>query len=336
MSIQPQTDSHRKAAGEDLVPWRCASSLSRCNLYWIPVNLGTIPKSQKEWLVEFFRQLSENLQTGSKLRAETFIQAKAVQPPGELWHTFSESMFETSPVPGLGRRPGAADPPVITQQDADDFAKKKKEYRPQDYMQDTCYWFMNKDDGRIRNLFLGTGGLTTMFVPPPAESVSSAPPLPASLDPKSVIIPKFVREHPIMKLMLADFRPDAPPSMPGFLADHPAMKQAMSMFQPQQLQQGTASLTTDFGPRSKELFAFNMKRNLKLQALPFIVPLLATQDFFAQNEEVVKSWFTFFDVYINESPADQGIVMAARDNLKPVMASIISSMRQTGYRYWEG
>jgi hypothetical protein len=334
--MQTQTETPRKLAGEELLPWRCASSLTRCSLYWIPVNLGAIPKSQKDWLLEFFRLLSDNLQKDSKLRAEMFMQMKVIQPPGELWDTFSESMFETSPVPGLGRRPGASDPQVVTKQLADEFAKGKKEYRPSDYMDDSCYWFMNKNDSRIRSLFLGSGGLTTMFVTPSPDGIPSPPALPASVDPQSVIIPKFIRDNPMMKLMLADFRFDNPTAMPAFLRDHPAMKQAVSMFRPEQMPQSMASLSSDFGSRSKELFAFNMKRNLKFQALPFIIPLLGTQDFFAQSEEAVKSWFTFVDVYINESPADLGIVMAARDNLKPVIASIISTMRQAGYRYWEG
>jgi hypothetical protein len=245
-------------------------------------------------------------------------------------------MFETSPVTGMGRRPQASDPPVVTKELANEFAKGKKEYRPNEYMDDTCYWFMNKDGARIRSLFLGSGGLTTMFLAPSQDAVPPAPPLPAYFDPKSILIPKFLRDHPMMKPLLADFQFDNHTAIPSFLRSHPAVQRTISTFHPEQTAKGMAALSSNFGPKSKELFAFNMKRNLKFETLPFIIPLLGTQDFFAHSEEDVKSWFTFFDVYINESPEDEGILMAARDNLKPVVASIVTNMRQAGYRYWEG
>ncbi|HLJ88289.1 MAG TPA: hypothetical protein VKZ53_15830 [Candidatus Angelobacter sp.] len=333
---QAQTEAIRKQSGDELLPWRCATALRSCSLYWLPVTLGTPPKSQKEWLLEFFRHLSENLQSQAKLRAETFMQLKVIQPPGELWETFSESMFETSPLAGLARRPGASDPPVLTKQDADDLAKGRKEYRPNEYMDDTCYWFMNKDDHRIRSLFLGNGGLTHIFLPAGEATTPPAPTLPPHVDPKSVVIPKFLREDPTMKLLLADFKLDDPMAMPAFLKNHPGMKQAVSTFRPEKISKSMESLSSDFGPRSKELFGFSMKRNLKFQSLPFIIPLLGTQDFFAQSEDTIKSWFGFFDVYINESSSDEGMVMASRDDLNPIIASIVSTMRQAGYRYWEG
>jgi len=44
--------------------------------------------------------------------------------------------------------------------------------------------------------------------------------------------------------------------------------------------------------------------------------LLRTADFFEQSDEEVDKWFSLFDIYIGESPYDQGILLT-RLRLRP-------------------
>ena len=72
------------------------------------------------------------------------------------------------------------------------------------------------------------------------------------------------------------------------------------------------------------------------EGILFVLPKLASQDFFSQTEQQIRRWFEIFDVYINESHEDEGIILACKDNLTSLIRSIVGEMRREGYRYWEG
>jgi len=95
-------------------------------------------------------------------------------------------------------------------------------------------------------------------------------------------------------------------------------------------------LASPFRDLTKEIFGAGIPRDLEYEGILFVLPKLASQDFFAHTDQQIRRWFEVFDVYINESPEDEGIIMACKDDLAPLIASIVEGMRTEGYRYWEG
>ena len=151
-----------------------------------------------------------------------------------------------------------------------------------------------------------------------------------------LIIPKFLRRDPNMKQLLEDFEPNNPEKIPAFLKSHPGMKQVFSVFDKEKAQEKNDLLFSPFRDQSKEIFGEGMPRDLQFDSLPFILPRLSSQDFFAHSEPQVRRWFDLFEVYIAESPTDEGTIIACKDDLTPLIGTIIDDMRAMGYRYWEG
>jgi hypothetical protein len=96
------------------------------------------------------------------------------------------------------------------------------------------------------------------------------------------------------------------------------------------------ALLSPFRNLTKEIFGVGIQRDLEYEGILFVLPRLASQDFFAQTDQQIRRWFEVFDVYVNESPEDEGIILACKDNLTYPIASIVGEMRSKGYRYWEG
>src|SRR5258708_5719183 len=84
-----------------LLPWRGAESMRSCSLFWIPVNLGSISRGQREWLLEFFTRLSARLSELSGLQAEHFMQMQVIDESEQLRKEFLNAVMRESPM--LGR-----------------------------------------------------------------------------------------------------------------------------------------------------------------------------------------------------------------------------------------
>jgi len=318
-----------------LMPWRWAESLSHCWLFWLPVKLNAIPQSQKEWLLEFFSRLTGQLDHASQLRGEYFMQMQTIDSHESIRRVFLNSMLKDTPLIGTSRRPHQNENPGVTPHDVDAFAKKKREFRAEDFIPENACWFLTREDARLRWHYLGYGGLTILYrkqEPQPASGGDPAPALPQL--PR--IIPKFLRQDPTLKPLLEGFNPDNPGATPAFLRNHPSMKQVFSAFDVEKTQEKTQSLLSPFGRMSKEIFGGGMERDLKSEAQPFLLPRLSSQDFFSHTTQELRGWFELFDVYVAESLHDEGIIMACKDNLTSMVAAIVEEMRHNGYRYWEG
>lgn len=316
-----------------LLPWRWAESMRSCSLFWIPVNLGSIPRGQREWLLEFFTRLSARLSVASGLQVEHFMQMQVVDEDEQLRKEFLNAMMKEHPMLGRCWLPRGKQPIPASDQEVELLASKKKEFRPYDYAPQQAWWFLGRDADVLRGRYLGYGGLTIFFRKPDAkETISTAPP-PAEMQ---MIIPKFLRNHSGLKILLEDFNPQKPNQIPGFIRNHPAMKQVFSVFDVDKMQEKTKALLSPFRDQTKEIFGVGIPRNLEYEGILFVLPKLASQDFFAQTDQQIRRWFEVFDVYINESLEDEGIILACKDNLTSLIASIVGEMRSKGYRYWEG
>ena len=196
--------------------------------------------------------------------------------------------------PGLSRAPDASMPPMPTAEDAKRVAASGKELRLQDAMGDYCYWLEGGTFGEHVESFLGQGGFLTLFLAP--DPKPKPPPLPFT--------PKYRA---------------AMPGPPGLDLD--AMLQSAARKQ------------EDFLIRSKQLFGRGLEQLPEYNGLPYIVPLLKTSDFLNAPPELVADWFSLFGLYLNESPADEGILLAFQRDLEPLLVEVLTAMRDDGKQY---
>jgi hypothetical protein len=281
----------------ELLPWRRAGDLTRCFLYWIPVNSFPAPVEQRAWLLHFFERLSCFLKDSEGLREEVFFQFKAFN---QLRNPFLNHQREFYPMIGLSRRPGAPGPKPASEEEISAMGREMlKTMKPPDvtkYIADYCYWFVKKAARKQRELFLGHAALTMLFLKPDPKTAS------VRLPPQF----QFLKERPDTK----DF------DLEGMI------KTAVS------LQDGFLS-------KSKQLFGAGLEDDPQFKGLLYVVPLLQTSDFFSQPEEEAKKWFELFDVYINESPPDKGILMAFKNDFEEQLVETLAKMKEEGLVYKE-
>lgn len=316
-----------------LLPWRWAESMRSCSLFWIPVNFKPIPRGQREWLLEFFTRLSTRLSETSGLQPEHFMQMQIVDENEQLRKSFMDAMLKESPMLGRCWLPRGKAPTAVSDEEVELLASKKKAFHAYDYAPAKAWWFLSRDTDALRERYLGYGGLTAFFLKPSAEEKLTVVPPVAST---KMIIPKFLRKEPGLKVVLEDFNPQKPNQIPGFVRNHPAMKQVFSIFDVDKVQEKNRTLMSPFRDQTKEIFGVGISHDLEYEGILFVLPKLASEDFFSRTDQEIRHWFEVFDVYINESPEDEGIIMACKDNLRPLVASIVEEMRNKGYRYWEG
>jgi hypothetical protein len=295
MSLENPTRLTPLDRGPALLPLKRAEQLTRCALYWIPVSSFPIPSAQRAWLNSFLDRLSQLMREGRELRVEVFLQYKTVFPA--LLDSFTDQAFDLIPVMGFAQRPGQELPAIPTLKDLQPLIDGKEKYDFGKYVGDFCYWFLRKQEKRQRELFLGNGGMSILFLAP---------------DPKTKVallrMPKGIREHP------------------GFT-------ELFKLFDPDQTNADAHALGDGFRKKSLELFSEDIKKSVQLKGVPFVIPLLSTRDFFNRPEEECKKWFELFDLYVNESPLDKGVVIATKLDVEEDLIGILKQMKEEGLGY---
>jgi hypothetical protein len=295
MPIEKPTRLTPLDRGASLLPLKRAEQLTRCALFWIPVSSFPIPSDQRVWLNIFLDRLSQSMTEVHELRAEIFLQCKTVYPT--LLDTFIDKSHDLIPLMGLSQRPGQDLPPIPTIKDLQPVIDGKEPYDFAKYMGDFCYWFVRKQEKAQRELFWGFGGMSILYLA--ADPNTKVAPLK---------IPKFVREHPNFAELFKTFDPD-------------------------QINADAHALGDGFRKKSLEIFSEDIKKNVQLKGMPFVIPLLSTRDFFSRPEQECKKWFELFDLYVNESPSDKGIVIATKLDLEDELIGILERMKDEGLRY---
>jgi hypothetical protein len=204
-----------------------------------------------------------------------------------------DKAIEFRPIPGICRRPGAAMPKPITEDDIAELIKGKK-FEFNDWVADYTYWFVNKLAARQRELFFGHGGMVNMFLKPDKKT-----------------------EPPIVPFS-------------------PAMRSAFPIFQKFDIDAQVAqtfALADEFQDKSKKLFGNGLENDPQFRGLRFILPLLNAQNFFNEVPGEREKWFQLFDVYINESPADNGILLASAKDLDEPIIDLVRQMREENLEY---
>ena len=98
---------------------------------------------------------------------------------------------------------------------------------------------------------------------------------------------------------------------------------------------GSLALRDSFQDKSKALFGQGLEDDPQFAGLRFVIPLLESKDFFGQPPEEVGKWLDLFEVYVNESPADGGILMAVKEDREESLIALLEEMRAQNLEYSE-
>lgn len=81
----------------------------------------------------------------------------------------------------------------------------------------------------------------------------------------------------------------------------------------------------DLYGRWREVFG-GVVTDRALRAMPFFAPLFGIESFQDVTAGEVNAWFETFDLYIGESADDRAVIIAAADNLDPVIANLVKGL----------
>ncbi len=214
---------------------------------------------------------------------------------GEMIDAFRRYAATCVKMIGLGRFAEADLPPLPTPEQLKEFVKSGKDFDLRDWIGDYLIWFVGKDKERQNELFFGHGGTTTIFLPP---------------DPKIKV-----------------------PNLPFT----PALRASLPVFQRMDVDgtiAGAFSMQETFLEKSKAMFGAGLENKTEFQGMAFILPLLESAHFFIATAELRSQWFELFEVYLNESAKDQGILFAfKKEEYLEDLLSVLESMRIDGMVY---
>ena len=97
---------------------------------------------------------------------------------------------------------------------------------------------------------------------------------------------------------------------------------------------GTYALQDVFLEKSKQLFGGGLEEKAEYPGLMFILPLLDSSHFFTATEELRSQWFDLFEIYVNESKKDKGVLLAFKKPIyEEALLEVLDPMRQDGLQY---
>ena len=215
--------------------------------------------------------------------------------PGALRSEFLRTAREFCPIMGIAAQPGSEARLALTDEEVKEIADGGHPFDVDRAYPDYVYWFANKQEQKQRDLFFGHGGMTIAFLKP--DPKTQPPKLPFT---------SGMRKHPVFQA----FDVDA-------------------------LHAQTFALLDGFQEKSKQLFGAQMEQDPQFEGLRFILPRLESRHFFEQPAQEIKKWFELFDVYVQESPADGGILLASHLDLEQELTHLLRHMKGLGLRYPE-
>jgi hypothetical protein len=331
MSLQ----AHEKLETDrnEILPLRRAEGVQTFGLFWMPARFAPMPEVQREWLTVFLRRLERSVMQTLRLEKLQFMQERTIRKNEAMQEKFHRKLHRYAPVPGQSRSLNQPPRVKLTPEVRTAFARNRKNPSIEPFMSELAFRFRRDDGGEFTEAFMGFGGMTLLFCGDSSEEMAPQMQLPQM---QKVSLPKFLRKYTMLQTMTEEFDPQAPGRMPAFLRNHPSMQPLKSDLGVD-LESDNASMRMDtFGKKSKDIFGEPIQNSPGFEGLAFILPRLTTQDFLSLVEEEVRKWFEVFDVYIRESPEDEGFVIASKHDLRPIFREVLETMRTDGYVYWEG
>lgn len=288
-------DTSRRKRLQDTPDWRPwipaeNSSLPDCRLLWMPVSGFPLRHKEQAWIDEFLVRLGDGLSAHLDLRSEFFLEYKQITP--ELADDFRRYAQKCVKLLGLGRSRNSPPPHFPAPGDIKAAVSSGEPFDFKDWLSDYVIWFASKHPEEQRRLFLASGGVTILYLPPDRK-----------LKPfKSPFTPALRASLPVFQRVDVD----------GLIS-------------------GTLAMQDAFLEKSKGLLGEDLRDLPEYPGLAFILPLLDSEDFFHSPPELRAKWFDLFTVYIRESRRDRGMLLAySNDAVEPVLQDVLESMQRDG------
>ncbi|HTF68170.1 MAG TPA: hypothetical protein VK638_36370 [Edaphobacter sp.] len=319
---------------KSLLPWRRAESLRDVVVLWMPCRFGDVPYSQQVWLSLFLNRWFVLLASEYGLEEEYFVQMETLEKEKKLYNEFNANLLKERPL--IGRSISSlqtAPKGAPTDEEIDLLIKGEATYDFYGMSASRVCWFRG-DTAALRTTYFGFGGMTMLLIPPSGENQEEFKDMQNMIS--RLKLPAFLRKDTRMVALVEGLDPQKPFDPPPFIRNHPAMAHWNTVMgsrkqNPQKLLQRVA-----FGQKTKEVFGRLLKGNLEYDGIPFLLPRLSSAEIFHSTVEERASWFQLFDVYLRESPEDDGMLLAAKPELLSGIVQVVASLRDDGYRYWEG
>lgn len=325
--INPETEQRK------LLPFRMAKGITTFSLFWMPARFSTMPEGQREWLVAFMKRLEDKSKEELRLEKLQFMHERTLRRHEALQKAFHGKLHRYAPLLGQSQSLGQPAPLKLGPENKTAFVRKRKNASIEPFLSEGVFRFFQDGGGDFTKIFMGYGGATILLCGGASEAIMpemQLPPIP------KIALPRFLQKYAMLQTMVEGFDPTRPNAVPGFVSDHPAMQPIKTVLGVDLNTHNESNRMDTFGEKSKNIFGKYIQGSVHSDGITFILPRLGSSDFLSQTEDEVRTWFEVFDIYIRESVEDEGIVVASKHNLRPLLIDVIASMREDGYRYWEG
>jgi hypothetical protein len=251
---------------------------------------------QRNWTLSFLTELVKRLAPSGELKTELFLEAEAVYPDRQ--EEFTQTALDFNPVMGFSRAPGAPLSSIPKTEHIEAMRRLEKPFDLKLYLKGVCYWFLFKQVPRQLELFWGFGGMTLLLTKP---------------DPSTATI-----------------------EIPSGVKKHPAFQSASQQFDIQGMFAAACSIQSSFLKKSKEYFGKGWEHRLEYRGLLYVLPRWSSRDFFNLPEEDVQHLFEVCDLFVTESPADNGVLLASLKPIRAIINEVVRGLRQAGSVFPEG
>jgi hypothetical protein len=214
-----------------------------------------------------------------------------------MLQAFTQTASRFSPIVGWSRRPGTSSQPMPSQQGFKELLKSGEKLDAAEFIQTRCYWFLKKAGKEQRQTFLGQGGMTM--------------------------------------LLLGNDPDTKPPELPFTDAVRKDSAYGGQISQLEALLTSAYGMKDRFLAKSKQVFGKGLEEEPAYRGISFVLPELHAADFFNRPTEECESWFEVFDIYLRESPEDQGIILASKIDLDGMLTGLLKQMNDDGIVYLE-
>ncbi len=294
---KPGNKRNRLSQPSNDIPWICADELQLPDTRLYWLPVSTFPLPHDERSWLIEFLLRFTTQLKGRHKLRGEFFIAYKMLAGELIDTYKRYAFRCTKMIGLGRSPNTDLPAFPSEEDLKEFAASGKPFDYRDWVGDYLIWLIHPEKREQLELFFGTGKTTYVLLPP---------------DPKIKV-------------------PDLPFT--------PALRASMPVFQKMDVDGRITSsflMQDSFLEKSKLMFGEGLEDSVEYMGISFIMPLLNSSHFFAASPHLRKEWFSFIDVYINESPDDKGILLAFQNKVyEEDFHQVLESMKADGYGYGE-
>ena len=273
---------------QSISPFVRAAKLEAASLYWLGVNTWPPMFRNRQWICAFFDRFIVQAEKQWQVVPLQFLKMSVA---GNLLNDpFIRNARTTVPIIGALTRPDRTPAGLPSAETIEQASKKKITLDPNSYADDFTYWFTRGNDAEQRALFQAYGGMSILLAEPDEQARVAIPE-----------VPKYIMDHPSM----ARFKS----------IDIKAENRVVE------------ALGGKFGPLTKELFGEPFKSQTIYEGLLFVLPQWTSASFFDAKPEELQKLFKLCKVYIQESPEDQGILIACEDNLDDMLIEIVEELK---------